>query len=790
MKHKQVIIHWVFLQIIFSTSFFCSNIANAQKIPRHTISGWVSDERGDPLVGATISVTNKDTTIIVLSDQKGYFKFRSIQDSPYQVVISHIGFQRFVKVLEPETQQLKVKLEPSTNEMDQVVISTGKTNTEIKRTVVSTEIIKPYLIENKGVVNMEAIMNQLPSVNAIDGQVNIRSGSGWSYGAGSRVLILVDDMPYITGDAGQVQWKFIPLENIGQMEVIKGASSVLYGSAALNGIINIRTANPGAKPKTHVTFQEGFYDKLPDPQTRWTGKLRNQTSLSAFHSERIYNTDVFAAINVMNDLGYRLGEDDQRMRFTLNANHRNQKITGLRYGIGTNFMQQISSSFLLWDAYDYRYTSLDSNKTGTQARLVSIEPHISYQTSRNKHILRIRANGSINSVENTVSQVNQSNQFRNRSYEYQFQRILDKRNSMLNGGIMYTSTKSESELYAGNHTMKNFAPYLQLEMRFKRIDFSAGWRYEYYRMDNTSDDANIFRTGISYQLAKSTFLRASYGQGFRFPTIAERYIITSVGLVNIFPNEKLQAERGWSAEFGIKQGFRVGENWSGYIDAAYFVQEYQNMIEFAYGIWDTFDINIPDAWIGASGFKAFNVGNTRISGFDASLGADGKLTEDIGLRLLIGYTYANPVSLNPDYIFATDESNTPYSYRSTSENPENTQLKYRYNHLFKFDIEIIYKRMLVGVSQRYNSYMTNMDGFFTNPLSPLNIQYQNMDIEKGRALNPQGDIVFDVRLGYKITKKLSAMFIVNNLTNHEQMTRPADMRPPRMFIVQLKYEFR
>jgi outer membrane receptor for ferric coprogen and ferric-rhodotorulic acid len=86
--------------------------------------------------------------------------------------------------------------------------------------------------------------------------------------------------------------------------------------------------------------------------------------------------------------------------------------------------------------------------------------------------------------------------------------------------------------------------------------------------------------------------------------------------------------------------------------------------------------------------------------------------------------------------------------------------------------------------------MTNMDGFFTDPTSPLNIQYQNMDIEKGRALNPQGDIVFDVRLGYKITKKLSAMFIVNNLTNHEQMTRPADMRPPRMFVFQLKYAFR
>ena len=67
---------------------------------------------------------------------------------------------------------------------------------------------------------------------------------GWSFGAGTRVLVLVDDMPLISGDAGQVQWKLIATENINQVEVIKGASSALYGSSALNGVINIRTAFP------------------------------------------------------------------------------------------------------------------------------------------------------------------------------------------------------------------------------------------------------------------------------------------------------------------------------------------------------------------------------------------------------------------------------------------------------------------------------------------------------------------------------------------------------------------
>ena len=64
----------------------------------------------------------------------------------------------------------------------------------------------------------------------VSSQPNIRGGSGWSYGAGSRVLLLVDDIPALQADAGLAQWDDIPVENIAQIEVVKGAASALYGS--------------------------------------------------------------------------------------------------------------------------------------------------------------------------------------------------------------------------------------------------------------------------------------------------------------------------------------------------------------------------------------------------------------------------------------------------------------------------------------------------------------------------------------------------------------------------------
>ena len=133
-----------------------------------------------------------------------------------------------------EVTNLDIDLAPSSEQLSTVVVSAGRFEQKIEEITVSMEVIKPSLIENKNTTDIQTAMDQIPGVNITDGQANIRGGSGWSFGAGTRVLVMVDDMPLISGDAGQVQWKLIATENINQVEVIKGAASALYGSSALN----------------------------------------------------------------------------------------------------------------------------------------------------------------------------------------------------------------------------------------------------------------------------------------------------------------------------------------------------------------------------------------------------------------------------------------------------------------------------------------------------------------------------------------------------------------------------
>ena len=149
----------------------------------------------------------------------------------------------------------------------------------------------------------------------------------------------------------------------------------------------------------------------------------------------------------------------------------------------------------------------------------------------------------------------------------------------------------------------------------------------------------------------------------------------------------------------------------------------------------------------------------------------------IGLFLFVA-TYLYYPRMKEDK-FLKDQSIT---YNNSSS--DSTMLKYRYKHIAKADIEVVYKRVSLGGSVRYNSFMTNVDKIFTedfiggdNGMIP--------GINAAREKFKDGDFIVDLRAGYQITKTARIGFIINNLLNREYMSRPANMMPPRTFAMQL-----
>ncbi|MGB0424779.1 MAG: TonB-dependent receptor plug domain-containing protein, partial [Flavobacteriales bacterium] len=286
--------------LIFLLLLLCGLTSFAQN---QLLSGKIIDaDSKSPLIG--VSVLNEQNQG-VSSDIDGNYEL-SLSKGEHTITFSFIGYEtKKIQVnMDDGPQSLDVKLYTQTLDIDIVVISAGKFEQDLSEVTVSMDVLKPALIENKSTTNMEDLLQQSPGVSIVDGEPQIRSGSGYSFGAGSRVMILVDDLPILSGDAGRPSWGFLPVENVEQIEVIKGASSVLYGSAALSGVINIRTAYPKDKPLTKINTYAGVYS---DPETS-EGKYWNGngilSGMNFLHSRRIGTLDLVIGGNVLGDDSY------------------------------------------------------------------------------------------------------------------------------------------------------------------------------------------------------------------------------------------------------------------------------------------------------------------------------------------------------------------------------------------------------------------------------------------------------------------------------------------------------
>ena len=288
-----------------------------------TISGVISDaSNNEQLIGVNIIANNGKGTA---TDINGKYSLK-LEPGAYKIIFRYIGYEdvsQEIILKNNEKKVINLNLKQISKRLGTVVISAGKFEQNLEEVTVSMEVIKPSLIENKNTTDIQTAIDQVPGVNITDGQANIRGGSGWSYGAGTRVLVMVDDMPLISGDAGQVQWKLIATENINQIEVLKGASSVLYGSSALNGVINIRTAFPSQMDidknelpgYTKINTHFGLIDLAKRKELNWNGDTRRAfKGTEIFHANKIGNLDMTLGANFFKDDGYRMGEIIDRRR--------------------------------------------------------------------------------------------------------------------------------------------------------------------------------------------------------------------------------------------------------------------------------------------------------------------------------------------------------------------------------------------------------------------------------------------------------------------------------------------
>jgi iron complex outermembrane receptor protein len=830
------------------------------------ITGKVTEENGDGLISANV-VIDAVKGWAAVTDFDGNYEIK-LPGGSYEVVFRYVGKEEQklkVTVAAGETKTLNIMLKEKQQLIDVVVVTGTKYEQKLGEQTVSMDVIKGSSLTSQNITDMSQGMNRVPGVTIADGQVNIRGGAGWSYGAGSRVQVLIDDLPFLTADAADAKWNIIPMENVDQLEVIKGAASALYGSGALNGIVNVRTAYPVNEPYTKVTVYTGIIGKpAKHPKMDyWGSKAPLSGGVNFAHRQKFGQHDfvIGGAYDASN--GHLDSSDAHSVRGTVKYRYRFKKISGLNMGVNLSAYHSWGKTFFFWKGYgqvdigggnvvnfdSLAYKPFGGTITQYKSYRFTIDPFIDYYDKKGNHFKLLTRFFNATNTNNT-GQGSVPNLYYG---ELQYHRKLELKKfdfNVVTGAVVnyndVNAPKSAANSLFGKNTMFNFSAYAQTDFKFfKKLNVSLGARWEYFNMQHYVKDSTrswngtdsvttfnqrldskqnslkdlpypLFRIGVNYQAAEATYIRASFGQGFRYPTIAERYISTVVGPLVIASNPNLKPEKGYSAELGIKQGFKLGKNWMGFADASFFWNQYEDMMEFTFGqfgavsTWNNLNANF------GFGFASQNVGKTRILGTEIVLAGQGKLGP-LDVQIMTGYNFIDPRALNWNdtltlynyegvklqnkgsalaaYNQPNGDSSLNINYAMTSTSATNL-LKYRNRHTFKFDLTMNYKGLEWNTNLQYASYMENVDYAFISGLFQLlgksafgGLDYYRKQKEATPIGKGRGDIVWNMHLAYNFKEGVRVAFLVKNLLNWEYTPRPAYMEAPRNYQIQLSYVF-
>lgn len=768
------------------------------------IRGVVKDASDESeLIG--VNIVKKGSADGTVSDENGRFRWEL---KPGQVILefSYLGYETHRELLDLSQGQevyLEIKLAKKESLLEAVVVTASKFEKKLGEEIVSLDVIRPQMIDNQNLVSVDKAVERNPGVTMIDRQVNIRGGAGYSYGAGSRVQVLLDGLPILQADAGFPNWSSIPIENLGQIEVIKGASSALYGSAAMNGIINVRTAYPSEKPTTKISLWGGGYisnmNSSGSQNSDWWNLTKEelkehnpylddeylmrpyQAGMTLGHRQKVGKLDLVAGAQLNSHQDQRYFGFDHYGRMSINTRYR----VNDHFSFGANGLIQSGNSgtFFLWNGNEgvnrYLPARITGEPTRTRYSRIAIDPHLTYQDeSGNMHKLLSRWY----KVDNESN--NDQGNFSNFLYvEYQYQKNWSGTGTTLTAGIVGSHVNVKAPLYQTGpekHVGRNYSVFIQMEQNIReKLDIALGGRIENHQTSGLKSETKpVLRAGINYQAAEHTFLRASFGQGYRFPTIAERFINTSLGgEMGILPNSTLLPESGITAEIGWKQGLKWGKV-QGYADVAGFYNRYVNMMEFN----PTSDPEVLGDF--NFGFQSQNVGNTEILGLETSIQGEGQILNKLDMTGMFGYTFLIPTYM--DWEEVKQESSSGFNI-----------LKYRFRHTFTGSWDLGIQRWSVGISAQYFSFMENIDRVFLSFVPGL------LDYRNSRKTNPirfdsakkgqhRGDFIMDGRVSYTFPihqNSFKLSMIVKNITNHSYSLRPGMMEAPLSWVLRMDLLF-
>lgn len=524
----------------------------------------ISDQTGNPIPFAKFYAYNlSDSTIFFSeSDEDGVIEFNSIAGEWAVCVrsINHEGWADTVDISSLKTIVLK-----RIQVIDEMVVTAQHQATTVEKAVQKIKIISAEQIQQSGSNNLADVLSYQTGIRI--SQDNIL-GSGMDLGgiSGQNVKILIDGVPIIGRQNGNIDLSQINLANIERIEIVEGPLSVNYGTNALAGTINLITKKKGKKGLEVMV--NPYYETIGNYNLSANVALNSKHHRLAIDGYRNYfdgwsDGDPFIEFpkeKLADTNRYKTWKPKEQYSFGARYSFRKKTITTSVYGQFFNEMI-VNRGFPNQPYYetafdDYYHTQrkdlgVDFQKSFNISRLTALAAFNDYNRIKNTYYKDLTTLDQVLSQTNGAQDSSRFTQFVGRVNYYGS--IGKKLNYQ--AGIDINHNEGWGRRIEDRHrAIGDYAGFVTADWKvMDSLTIKTGVRYAY----NTAFDSPLIPSFNILYRRKHFSYRASVAKGFRAPDLKELYMDFVDVNHNIRGNSDLQAEESVNTNLFInwmKQG--------------------------------------------------------------------------------------------------------------------------------------------------------------------------------------------------------------------------------------------
>ena len=591
---------FLFILAIITCSLRSLSVDGQKNSSRYSLSGKITDTSGAAMAGASVYIS--DLRKGSVSDANGNYQINDIPSGTYVVEIKFIGYKTILENIyfdENKTENFSMQI--SVTEESEIVITGSSKASSIKRNPIPiVSINKQFLQQNLSTNIIDAIA-KVPGISEVTTGPNVSKpfirGLGFN-----RILTLYDGVRQEGQQWGDEHGIEVDENTVDKVEVVKGPASLIYGSDAMAGVVNLIPANPPASGKIigNILSEYQTNNRLIENSATISGNTNDLTWGGTFTHKiatnyknkfdgRVYNTG-FAETDASANLGIHKNWGYSRLGLSLYDDL--QEIPdGSRDSATRKFTKQVM------DADTFR--SIVSEAELNSYKISALHQHVQHYNiySANSFLL-----GSGRLALNLAFQKSIRREYNHpevevpglflqlNTYSYDAKYYFHERKGLsvttgINGMYQGNNVSKGTEFIIPSYRQFDFGPFIFAKKTLGDLEIAGGVRYDVRNFSNenlytntnpvtgfdevvkgqdTIGAAHPFSAykhtfsgasgslGLSYKINDQFSFKANIGRGYRAPNISEISAngvhpgtnIYQIGNLNFKPEFSLQEDFG------------------------------------------------------------------------------------------------------------------------------------------------------------------------------------------------------------------------------------------------------